>query len=249
MLPSPSTSMTSLPGIGELRADRRRQAEAHRAHAARGEERARVREVEVLRRPHLVLADAGRDDRLAARDLVQLLEHVLGLDRGRLAVVVERVPALQLRARARASGAKLFLKPGAGLQRAAAGRACASATCAQSTFFTLPISEASMSRCAILALRRELLHLAGDAVVEARADREQEVAVLDRVVGVRRAVHAEHAAATARWWCRSRRCPCSVVTTGMPKRSREGAQLGRRVAVDDAAAGVDAAAAPTRRAA
>ena len=49
-----------------------------------------------------------------------------------------------------------------------------------------------MSRCAIFALRRELLHLAGDAVVEARADGEEEVAVLDGVVGVRRAVHAEH---------------------------------------------------------
>ena len=69
----------------------------------------------------------------------------------------------------------------------------ASLTCAQSTFFTLPISEASTSRWAIIALRRELLHLAGDAVVEARADREQEIAVLDRVVGERRAVHAEHA--------------------------------------------------------
>ena len=49
-----------------------------------------------------------------------------------------------------------------------------------------------MSRCAIFAFGRELLHLAGDAVVEARADGEQEVAVLDRVVRVRRAVHAEH---------------------------------------------------------
>jgi hypothetical protein len=66
------------------------------------------------------------------------------------------------------------------------------------------------------ALRRELRRHAGDAVVEARADRDQEVAVLDRIVRERRAVHAEHA--------HRERCvvskapmPISVVTTGMPK--------------------------------
>ena len=49
----------------ELRADRGRQAESHRAHAAGGEPQARLAEIEILRRPHLVLADARRDDGLA----------------------------------------------------------------------------------------------------------------------------------------------------------------------------------------
>ena len=66
--------------VGELRADRRRQAEAHGAHAARGEPQPRLAEVEVLRGPHLVLADAGGDDGLALRVAVDLLDHVVRLD-------------------------------------------------------------------------------------------------------------------------------------------------------------------------
>ena len=41
-------------------------------------------------------------------------------------------------------------------------------------------------------LRRELGRHAGDAVVEARADRDQQIAIVDGVVRARRAVHAEH---------------------------------------------------------
>ena len=39
-------------------------------------------EVEVLRRPHLVLADVGGEDRVAAGRLVERLDHVLRLDLG-----------------------------------------------------------------------------------------------------------------------------------------------------------------------
>jgi hypothetical protein len=76
--------------VRELRADRRRQAEAHGAHRTRGEPQARPLEVEVLGRPHLVLAHARGDDRLALRDPVDLLEHVVRLDQLAVAVVVER---------------------------------------------------------------------------------------------------------------------------------------------------------------
>ena len=41
--------------------------------------------------------------------------------------------------------------------------------------------------------RRELRQLAGDAVVEAGADRADQVGLVHRVVGRARAVHAEHA--------------------------------------------------------
>ena len=68
-------------------------------------------------------------------------------------------------------------------------------------------------RCALGA---NLRGIAGDAVVEARADRDQEVAVLDRVVGVRGAVHAEHAQ-RQRSVVSTAPMPISVVTTGMPK--------------------------------
>ena len=54
-------------GAGDLGADRRRQREAHRAEAARGDERARAVVLVVLRFPHLMLADVGDDQRVAAR--------------------------------------------------------------------------------------------------------------------------------------------------------------------------------------
>ena len=43
-----------------------------------------------------------------------------------------------------------------------------------------------------LAVLGELADLAGDAVVEAHAKRQQQVGVVDGVVGVNGAVHAEH---------------------------------------------------------
>src|ERR1700689_2598860 len=67
-------------GAGHGRAHRGGQAEAHRAQAPRVDPAPRRGEVVVLRRPHLVLADVADDDRLAARRLVQRLDHVLRLD-------------------------------------------------------------------------------------------------------------------------------------------------------------------------
>ena len=49
-----------LVGAADLRAHRRGQAEAHRPQAAGVDPAARLGEVEVLRRPHLVLADVAR---------------------------------------------------------------------------------------------------------------------------------------------------------------------------------------------
>ena len=49
-------------GARDLGADRRRQREAHRAEAARRDERARRVVLVVLRFPHLMLADVGDDD-------------------------------------------------------------------------------------------------------------------------------------------------------------------------------------------
>ena len=96
-----------------------------------------------------------------------------------------------------------------------------------------------MSICAMrLRVRRELRRLAGDAIVEARAERDQEVAIVDRVVGERRAVHAEHAHRQ-----RMRRVERAEAHQRRDDRDaeldRELAQRGRAVGVDHAAAGVD----------
>ena len=63
-------------GTRHLRADRRRQAEAHRAEAAGGDEGAGLGDLVVLRRPHLVLADVGDDDGAAVGRLPDVVNHV-----------------------------------------------------------------------------------------------------------------------------------------------------------------------------
>ena len=82
-----------------LGADRRRQAVAHRAEAAGGNEGARPVAAQVLHRPHLVLADAGRPhDVVAARgQIVQRLEHELRLEHVSVASVAKRVRVAPLR--------------------------------------------------------------------------------------------------------------------------------------------------------
>ncbi len=86
--------------MGELHAHRRGQAIAHRAEAAGGHPPVRLVEMEILRRPHLVLADLRRDEALAALgELLQPLESVLGLDDLGRVLVGERLarpPAVDL---------------------------------------------------------------------------------------------------------------------------------------------------------
>src|SRR6185312_442362 len=83
-----------LVALRELRADRGRQAEAHRAHRAGGEPMPWCAEIEILRRPHLVLADAGADDGAALGVAVDRLDHRARLDQRAGAIVVYGVQAL-----------------------------------------------------------------------------------------------------------------------------------------------------------
>ncbi len=85
---------------------------------------------------------------------------------------------------------------------------------------------------------REAVDPPGDAVVEARPDGEQQVALVDRPVGRAHPVHAEHPQPAAirrgeRTECHQRRHDRRV---GEP---RELGQYGRRAGMDDAATGVD----------
>ena len=56
-----------------FRAHGRSKAEAHRSKAAGGQKRSRARIAVILRRPHLMLSDIGRDDSLSIGCLVDLL--------------------------------------------------------------------------------------------------------------------------------------------------------------------------------
>ena len=193
-LPSPARQTTVLVGAGDLGADRRRQAEAHRPQAAGVDPAARLVEAVVLRRPHLVLADVGGDDRVALRRPVHRLDHELRLDLAVLAgLVAQRVLLLP--------GADL-LPPGVeaggvGLQRPVLA--------GQLRQHQLDVADdrdvgadvlGDLRRVDVdvdeLGVRRELGELAGDAVVEAGADRDDQVGLVHRVVGGDGAVHAEH---------------------------------------------------------
>ena len=86
--------------------------------------------------------------------------------------------------------------------------------------------------------RREVLRVADHAVVEARADGQQHVAVLHRHVGLEGAVHAEHAEERGSL-AGIAPSPISVFVQGKPSRSASWRSSVRRVAQHDAAAGVD----------
>ena len=86
-----------------------------------------------------------------------------------------------------------------------------------STFTRLEIDDGSMSMWMILrGTWREMRRIADHAVVEARADRQQHVAVLHRHVGFVGAVHAQHAEELPVGGRDSRPGPSGCWCTGSP---------------------------------
>ena len=82
-----------LVGKRNLRADGCGEAVAHGAESAGVEPLAGFVKLEVLRDEHLVLSDIGADDALAAGDVPQLLDDLLGLDVLRILLEREALPA------------------------------------------------------------------------------------------------------------------------------------------------------------
>ena len=90
----------SLVRTSELRADGGGQTKPHRAEAAGVEPLPRLREFEILRRPHLVLSDIRNDDGIAVM-LINLLDDILRHHLVALLFVFKRIfllPFLNLRA-------------------------------------------------------------------------------------------------------------------------------------------------------
>ena len=87
-----------LVGVPELRADRGREAESHRARAAAADPMSIGAGSTELRGPHLVLAHVRRDDRLALGERVEPVEHVLSPQASLLRVLegVEAAPLFAL---------------------------------------------------------------------------------------------------------------------------------------------------------
>ena len=171
--------------------DRRGNAVAHRAEPSRGDERARAVAQQVLHRPHLVLADAGRPDDVVARgrQALQRLEHRLWLHLvAALAVAKRRIlaPAAQLS------------EPW--LRRVRAGELAQVAAELRQHALQRP-DDGNVGVAELVDLcrvdvemddggaRRERGELAGDPVVEAGADGDEHVALVECPVRPLGAVH------------------------------------------------------------
>mmetsp|Transcript_8550 Transcript_8550/g.14732 ORF Transcript_8550/g.14732 Transcript_8550/m.14732 type:complete len:568 (+) Transcript_8550:1011-2714(+) len=178
---------------GHLCTDGRREAETHRAEPTGGDPVARLREGVPLRREHLMLPDACGDDRLASRQLVQDLDRMLRLDE----LAVNRrirhgellAHSVQLRLpRAEVELLVLILDH---VAQAAQGRLAVR-------------THGHVRRLVLVNFRGvdvdvhdarpggELLQLAGHAVVETHTHRQQQVGMVNGVVGHHGAVHAKH---------------------------------------------------------
>ena len=156
-------------------------------------------EAVVLGRPHLVLPHAGHDERLAPGQVRDLLDHVLGLDRFVVPVVAERELSLP---------APDLLRPllaGLAGQRGDALAGLALQLLDQPGEHPPAVADDGDVHLDVLGdgrgidvdvddlgVGREHFHLPRHPVVEPRPDRDQAVRVMDRHVGVVRAVHAEH---------------------------------------------------------
>ena len=236
------TQATVAPGIGELHAHRRGQAEAHRAEAARVDPAARLVELVVLRGPHLVLADVGRDERVAARQLVELLDHELRLDELARAVVAQAILALPFldlgpprlqRRRIRPRGRRFdeLHHLGQHVAHVADDRHVDLHALGDRRRVDVDVDDLAVGAV-------EMRRIADDAIVEARADGEQHVAVLHRHVRLVGAVHAEHAG-ELRVGAREAAEPHQRVRARKAEQAHEPRERVRRVVEDDAAARVD----------
>ena len=228
--------------------DRRRQAEAHRPEAAGVDPAPRLGEVEVLRRPHLMLADVGGQDAVpVVGGLVKRLDEELRLDLAvRRVVVAQRVlgaPVVDALPPAGEPGLIGLERPVFGHQlrqdplRVAHDRDVGRDVLGDLGRIDVDVDE--------LGPRRELRQLAGDPVVEAGADRDDQVGLVHRVVGRARAVHAEHAEPLLV----RRREGAEAHQRAGDGQAAVGRQLGqllRRVGIDHAAADVEHRAARVR---
>ena len=190
-------SMTSEFGMGDLHADRRRQAIAHGPEPAGRHPAVRVLELEELSSPHLVLADFRGDvGVVAARQSVEPLDRVLRHDHVVALLVGEAFPpppAIDRRPprfERRLVELGLLRLPGFDHLLEHLGAVADDWDVDPDVLVDRGAVDIDMD---LLGARREGIDPAGDAVIEARADADHHVAIVHGVVGLVGAMHAEHA--------------------------------------------------------
>ena len=148
--------------------------------------RLRTAEAAMLCDPHLVLADVAGEDRSVTRGFRQFLEQ-----RGRVDASARRVVARRPHDLLRAALLHPAGRIGPRGQTVEDRRQIAR----QADFGDAQLAD--LGRVAVdvndLRARSEAVELAGRAVVEARADADQQVAIVDRHVRCARSVHSKHA--------------------------------------------------------
>ena len=227
----------------DLHAQRRRQTVAHGAQPARGHPAVRLIEMEVLRRPHLMLAHLGGDVGVAPlRRRIEALDGILRHDDVRVRLVGERIARPPLGDLLPPGMQRLLVRLGGGapqphqiLQHPAD-----IAQYADVDAHVLVDRGGIDVDVDLLGARRERIQPPGDAVVEPRADAHHHVAVVHGHVGLVGAVHAQHAEPVlARG-----RIGAQPHQRGGDGKAAEVHQLAQQVAglragIDDAAAGVE----------
>lgn len=169
----------------------------HCAEARGGEEGARAGEGEELACPHLVLADAGGDDGVAAGKAVKFFDNELGLDCFGVAVVGEGVILFPLIDLVIPIGVAVEVGRGA-LEAAAFEEEVKAAEGVADVgedreadgfiLIELGVVDVDVDDGSVLA---KFFDFAGDAVIEADADSEEEVGFVNGVVGIDGSVHTE----------------------------------------------------------
>src|SRR5210317_376315 len=186
-----------------------------------------------------MLTDTGADDRFAAGVAIDFLDNQVRLDQVAVAVVIQSVPFFQL-LHVLVPGAQVAVESGPlaiGIQEVQRLRQQAD---------VMPIDVLDLVDLGYIDIEMgdvaraagEIFRVAGDPVVESRPDRYQEVAVVNGVVGERRAVHTKHVQGQGlgridgadSHQCRNR---------GHVESLGEATQMLYRVSVDHAAAGID----------
>ena len=167
-------------GPRELGADGGGKSEAHRAEAAGGDERARLVVLVVLRFPHLVLAHVGDDQRVALGLAPQIVDDVRGVEMpvvGQVLDVAHGRVALELvECSCQPLGRDRPLRTRGSRSSSTSSQIADERDVDLHVLVDLGRIDVDVN---LLRVGRVGLQVAGDAIVEAHAEGEQQVGLLD----------------------------------------------------------------------